>query len=107
MAEKINILRSLLQKAIDNIDAGNSNLTDEEMDGVVETITKIAVKDVFYTKEQSCRYLNMSSATFDNYVRCGWIPKGVKEQGGVLKWNRKDLDNVSENNPIVKAFGKK
>ena len=96
MAEKINILRSLLQKAIDNIDAGNSNLTDEEMDGVVESITKIAVKDVSYTKEQACRYLNIRRATFDNYRRYGWLPRGKKELGGRLRWDRRELDKCAE-----------
>ncbi len=96
MAEKINILRSLLQKAIDNIDAGNSNLTDEEMDGVVETIRKIAEKDVTMTKEQVCRYLNVSRATFDNYVKYGWMPKGKKELGGVLRWRRKEIDECAK-----------
>lgn len=34
-----------------------------------------------------------SRATFDNYVRDGFIPKGIKQEGfKELSWNKADLD---------------
>lgn len=30
------------------------------------------------SKIQACDYLGVSRATFDNYVKNGWIPKGYK-----------------------------
>lgn len=41
----------------------------------------------------SCDYLGVSRATFDNYVRDGFIPKGIKQEGfKELSWNKADLD---------------
>lgn len=45
------------------------------------------------SKYQACKYLNVSRATFDNYVRDKKIPKGRKQQGfKELFWYKKDLD---------------
>lgn len=97
MSAKIQILRSLLQKCIDMIDAGNSNATDEELDAVVDTLKHVTDKEITYTKTQACRYLNICIATFDNYRRYGWIPEPTKELGGALKWKKSDLDNFIKN----------
>ena len=44
-------------------------------------------------KYAACRYLNMSRATFDNYVRTGKLPKGKHEIGfKELSYSKKDLD---------------
>ncbi len=44
------------------------------------------------SKYQSCQYLNISRATFDNYVREGTLPKGKKVAGfRELFWIEKDL----------------
>ena len=46
------------------------------------------------SKVMACDYLGVSRATFDNYVRDGFIPKGIKEDGfKELNWYRSDLDN--------------
>ena len=34
-----------------------------------------------YSKYQSCKYLGISRATFDRYVKEGLIPPGKKQQG--------------------------
>lgn len=37
--------------------------------------------------------LGVSRATFDNYVRDGFIPKGIKQEGfKELSWQKSDLD---------------
>lgn len=97
MAEKIKILRSLLQRMIDRIDSGNSNATDDELDCVIDTLSRLSNNDVTFTKEQACRYLNICTATFDNHRRNGWIPQGKKELGGALKWTKQQLDDYCKN----------
>lgn len=77
----IGLIRSLLQKCIERIDAGNSNLSAEEEIKVIELLKKYTNKDRKLSKYQSCEYLNMSRANFDKYIREGKIPKGKKEAG--------------------------
>ena len=46
------------------------------------------------SKYEACRYLNVSRATFDNYVRECKLPRGKHEAGfKELSWSRKDLDS--------------
>ena len=75
------LIRSLLQNCIDRIDAGNSNLSAEEEIEVIELLKNYTNKDRKLSKYQACEYLNMSRATFDNYIRDGKIPRGKKEAG--------------------------
>ena len=77
----IGLIRSLLQKCIERIDAGNSNLSAEEEIKIIEFLKKYTNKDRKLSKYQSCEYLNMSRANFDKYIREGKIPKGKKEAG--------------------------
>jgi len=45
------------------------------------------------SKIQAYDYLGVSRATFDNYVRDGFIPKGTKQEGfKELSWSKADLD---------------
>lgn len=47
--------------------------------------------------DQACNYLGISRATFDNYVREGKIPKGLKQPGfRELFWLKRDLDEIKE-----------
>ena len=49
--------------------------------------------DYRMSKVQACDYLGVSRATFDNYVRDGFIPKGIKQEGfKELSWQKSDLD---------------
>jgi predicted DNA-binding transcriptional regulator AlpA len=89
-------LRELLQKIIDDLDCGNSNYPDEEeLIEIVETLRRYTRKDELLSKYQAYTFLNMSRATFDNKVRSGEIPKGIKVQGfKELMWNKKDLTKL-------------
>ena len=88
----IRLIRSLLQNCIDKIDAGNSNLSADEEIEVIEILKKYTNKDRKLSKYQACKYLNMSRATFDKYVREGKIPKGKKEAGfKEIFWNESEL----------------
>lgn len=84
------IIRSLLQKFID---AGNSNIDEDQEIKIISVLSNIANPDQRMSKVQACDYLGVSRATFDNYVRDGFIPKGVKQEGfKELSWNKADLD---------------
>ena len=88
----IGLIRSLLQKCIERIDAGNSNLSAEEEIKIIELLKKYTNKDRKISKYQSCEYLNMSRANFDKYIREGKIPKGKKEAGfKELFWKESEL----------------
>lgn len=50
-------------------------------------------KEKRLSKYAACKYLNVSRATFDNYVREGKLPRGKHEIGfKELSWSKKELD---------------
>lgn len=93
----LKVIRSLLQKIIDDIDAGNSNINEEDSIKIVKVLSEYTRKDNGISKYAAYEYLNMSRATFDNYVREGKIPRGKHEIGfKELRWYKKDLDKFIE-----------
>lgn len=74
------IIRTLLQKFIDDIDSDNCNITMEQQSKIISVLSNIANPDQRMSKIQACDYLGVSRATFDNYVRDGFIPKGIKQE---------------------------
>lgn len=87
------IIRALLKKFIDDIDSGNCNMTTEQQSKIISVLSNIANPDQRMSKIQACDYLGVSRATFDNYVRDGFIPKGIKQEGfKKLSWHKVDLD---------------
>lgn len=88
----LKILRNLLLQIINDIDSGNSNNSEEELQEILDLIQKINSKEL--SKTESAKYIGVSKATFDNYIRKGLIPEGKKRQGlQALFWNKVDLDN--------------
>ncbi len=86
-------IRSLLLKIIDNIDAGNSNITEGEAIEIVDSLKRFTDKEERLSKYAACEYLNVSRATFDNCVRKGKLPRGKHEVGfKELSWDKKTLD---------------
>lgn len=77
----INVIRELLVKIVNDIDTGNTNIEWEDQDKIVELLTQIGDKNKKLSKYQACKYLGVSRATFDNYVRDGLIPPGRHQQG--------------------------
>lgn len=91
----LRVIKELLLKIVDDIDAGNSNITNEEALELANTISILANKDRRMSKYAACQYLNVSRATFDNYVKEGKLPKGKHDIGfKELSWSRRDLDNL-------------
>lgn len=89
----IKLIRNYLQEILDNIDAGNSSITEEDGIHLISALREITKKDRDLSKYEAARYLNISRATFDNYVKEGKLPKGTKSAGfKELSWNKRDLD---------------
>lgn len=89
----LNILKRHLYKIIDDIDSGNSSITEKEALQICATLKELTHKDERMSKYKAYTYLNISRATFDNYVAQGLLPKGKKEAGyKELSWYKKDLD---------------
>ena len=89
----IELIKKYLLKSADDIDAGDSNISDSEAIESVDTLKRLTDKEKRMSKYAACRYLNMSRAAFDNYVRTGKLPKGKHETGfKELSYGKKDLD---------------
>lgn len=94
----IELIKKLLLKIVDDIDSGNSNLTEEEEIEIINSLKKYTRKDIYLSKYQAYTYLNISRATFDNLVREGKLPKGIKQQGfKELSWRKRDLEQYIKN----------
>lgn len=90
----LSIIRTLLQKFIDDIDADNTNLSYEQQCNLIQVLSNVNIgQDNEMNKTQAAEYLGVSRATFDNYVHDGFIPKG-KQIGKFkeLRWYKSDLD---------------
>lgn len=91
----IKVLRSLLCKIIDEIDAGNTELDEDQVIKLIDIIKDGYYKNNPLSKYQAYTYLNVSRATFDNMVKNGQLPPGEKVPGfKELFWYRKDLDKI-------------
>lgn len=85
-------IKKLLLGVVSEIDAGNSNIDEEEALEIVKVLKESLRKDVPMSKYQAYNYLNISRATFDNLVREGKLPRGKKIAGfKELVWLKKDL----------------
>lgn len=90
----LKIIKSLLEKVINDIDAGNSNITEDEAMEMIKVIKSYTDKTQRLSKYQACQHLNISRATFDNLVREGKLPRGQKVTGfKELFWTEKGLDD--------------
>ena len=91
----MDVIAQLLEQCLGNIKAGTSNISEEDQLEIVAMLKKYTDKDRRLSKYQACAYLNISRATFDNYVREGKIPKGKKETGWKeLSWSESELKEV-------------
>ena len=89
------IIRDTFQKFVDDIDAGNSNLSYEQQCGLIRIMNGINIgsEENEMNKTQAADYIGVCRATFDNYVRDGILPKG-RQVGNFkeLRWYKCDLD---------------
>lgn len=86
----LKIIRNLLDKIVTDIDAGNSNITEDEGKQIVDLLSSI--NEPRLSKYQACEYLNVSRATFDNLVREGKLPHGSRQIGFKEKfWKKSEI----------------
>ena len=90
----LKIIRTILQKWIDDIDADNTHLDYEQQCNIIRLMSNVDLgQENEMNKTQAADYLGVSRATFDNYVHDGFIPKG-RQVGKFkeLRWYKSDLD---------------
>lgn len=94
-----NTIRQMLLGALADLDAGNCNISNEKCFELIESYKDILQnkkeeeEDSILSKYAAARRLNISRATFDNYVSQGKLPKGKKKQGfKELIWFKEDID---------------
>lgn len=95
----LKVIRNLLLEIVNNIDTGNSNISEDETEELINVLNEFTNKDKRLSKYSACQYLNISRATFDNYVREGKLPRGKHDIGfKELSWSKRDLDNFIKQN---------
>ena len=91
------ILAHLLRSLADNIDAGNSNITEAEMMEICEMISNSSNPDEKISKYQTAELLGVNHKTVDYYVRKRYIPHGRQEIGfKEIFWYKKDILKYKE-----------
>lgn len=89
----LKIIRNILAKIIDDIDTDNTNIDYEKQCKILRILSHINNEEVEMSKTQAADYIGVCRATFDNYVRDGFIPKGQEIDGFKEKrWYKSDLD---------------
>ncbi len=89
-----NLIITLLHKAIDDLEAGTSNLDEQGCHKVLNAINLMQNGDQEMSKTEASEYIGVCRATFDNYVKDGYIPRGTPNHKDTktLFWWKSDLD---------------
>lgn len=88
-------IKSILQQFINDIDTGNSNITETQQEELLNLVQKISSKEL--SKTDAADYIGVSKSTFDNYVRKRLLPKGVKSSGfKELRWYKSELNKYKK-----------
>lgn len=108
MNVKLKVLRKVLEEAIANIDAGNSNHSDDELDDIISSLTKLNRGIKRISKREACeRILHCSPSSFDNYIKLGLIRR-VAEHADFNLWRRTcrmiSGEVVLPNTPVVEGY---
>ena len=97
----ISVVRNLLQKIIDDIDAGNTNISEKDEIKIIESLRELRRKDKPMSKYQAYTYLEISRATFDNMIREGKLPEGKHIAGFKEKfWDKSEIDKYLKRNKV-------
>ena len=97
----LKVIKGELLKVIDNIDSGNSRMSENDAINLIASLQQFTHVDQYYTKYEACKFLNgISRSTFDNLVLEGKIPRGTKLHAGdnTLFWKVTDLMEYKERN---------
>lgn len=89
----LQLIKQMFLGIVDDIDAGNTNMTEEDCIKVITLIKEYAKKNTEFSKYEAYTYLNIKRARFDSLVKDGLLPKGKKVAGfKELRWYKEDLD---------------
>ena len=88
----LKVIRDLLLKIVDSIDAGNSNISEKEAFEIIDIIKRYTDTTQYYNRTQAAKYLNCSVQSFDLYRKEGKISEGIKQAGGERQWTKQQLD---------------
>ena len=87
----LEIIKSSLRQLLDDMDSGNSSISEQEQEELINLFERINKREL--NKTETAEYLGISTGTVNNYVSRGWIPEGVKKQGSSQKvWLKSDLN---------------
>lgn len=91
MAKWINsFIAKMLRDIANKLDNDTCELTEDEAMDIVNVLAHEAL-----SKEEACIYMNLKTTRFDDLVRDGIIPKGVKRKGWKeIRWYKDDLIKV-------------
>lgn len=91
----IHAIRNILAQLIDDLDAGNTYLSESEMMDIMDLFNRLNNRNTMMNRTEAAEYLHMSQRSFDRYVHDGVIPKGEHHRGDKqILWRRADLDKV-------------
>ena len=89
----VKLVAKHLRKTADDIDAGNSELSESEAMDIMGVLCHEAM-----SKAQACEYLNTSPSYFGELIRTKKVPKGRKVVGyKELRWYKDELDACVKN----------
>ena len=87
----LDIIKSALRQLLNNMDSGNSSISESEQQELLNLFEKINKQEL--NKTETAEYLGVSTSTVNNYVNRGWIPEGIKKAGSSQKvWLKSDLN---------------
>ena len=88
----IKLVVKQLRMTADNLDAGNSELSESEAMDILGVLCHRAM-----SKAQACEYLNVSPSYFGDLIRTRQMPKGRKIVGyKELRWYQDELDECNK-----------
>ncbi len=91
-------IAKLLRELANKIDAGTSEISEEQAMHIVSMLTHIPM-----SKEEACIYLNISRSKFDSLVSANELPKGRKRVGfKELCWWKDELDEYKKYEKVNK-----
>jgi len=96
MNPTISALREVLKDSLDRIDAGNTNISEEHADAIIDLLGTINKPEKRISKAFACEHiLHINSNRFNYLLSKGVIPPGKHELGfHELSWSIADFDDA-------------
>lgn len=91
-------LRAVLAESLDRIDAGNTNISEEHANVLIDVIGTINKPEKRISKAYACEHiLHINTNRFNYLLSKGVIPPGKHELGfHELSWSIADFDDAIE-----------